>query len=250
VKAVDLDRSLIGSQQKLIELGLSFFSNPKNLFTLEEKTCYLGFYSFFAGDYENAARELKEYVAKYPDGSEIKNARSKLEEIALLEEQLKSASQQKKPAPKQAKDKTAPEVKPVVTVSPPASLQQNVPEAVFEEKPAYVAPQVQDEYAALDSAQLFSEAMAIASERPLKAIGILGKAIKSGNASPEVYGSLADIYASRKGFEKDAISTYREIMEKFPGTSAAADAKQKILKMSPSPEQRAREVNEYFLNKQ
>lgn len=246
VKAVNLDRSILGSERKLIELGLSFFANPDNLLTTEDRTYYLGVFSFFAGNYSDAARDLNTYVTSYPTGSEVAAARTRLEEIATLESQLQAMEKKPDPkpetpvTPKQPTETKPADKKPVVTA----------PVLTGEEElaPAYVAPTQTDEYASLNSEQLYSEAMAIAAQRPLKAIGILGRAIRSGKAQPECYQSLADLYASRKGFEKEAISTYREVMEKFPGTPMAAEAKQKILQMSPSPEQRAKEVSDYFSN--
>lgn len=250
VKAVDLDRSLIGSQQKLIDLGLKFFSNPTNLFTLEEQTSYLGFYSFFAGNYEDAARELKAYIANYPEGSNVKSARSKLDEITALEEQLKTLKQQPKPIKQTATPPVMKTVQPTVPASSSATVSPSETSYPAEnERPSYTPPKTEDKYAGLDPEQLYSEAMSQAKERPLKAIGLLGRALKVDSARPEFFSSLADLYASQKGFEKEAISTYRQIMDKFPGTLAASEAKRKILEMNPSPEQRAREVNEYFLNK-
>ncbi len=250
VKAVYLDRSLIGSEQKMIDLGLKFFSNPENLFTTEEKTCYLGFYSFFAGNYADARRELTDYVTRFPEGSEVAKAKQQLEEINQFEEQLRSmktpVKTPAKPPVKQAEKK--PEEKPAEAASPETAKAAD--QKSGEEKPVYVPTPKVDEYAGMDSAQLYSEAMSLAERRPLKAIGLLGRAINEGTTDPQYYQSLADLYASRKGFEKEAISTYRAIMEKFPGTMAAADAKRKILQMSPSVEQRAKEVFEHFQQKQ
>lgn len=250
VKAVYLDRSLIGSEQKMIDLGLKFFSNPENLFTTEEKTCYLGFYSFFAGNYADARRELTDYVTRFPEGSEIAKAKQQLEEINQFEEQLRSmktpVKTPAKPPVKQAEKK--PEEKPAEATSPETAKAAD--QKSGEEKPVYVPTPKVDEYAGMDSAQLYSEAMSLAERRPLKAIGLLGRAINEGTTDPQYYQSLADLYASRKGFEKEAISTYRDIMEKFPGTMAAADAKRKILQMNPSVEQRAKEVFEHFQQKQ
>jgi len=250
VKAVYLDRSLIGSEQKMIDLGLKFFSNPENLFTTEEKTCYLGFYSFFAGNYADARRELTDYVTRFPEGSEVAKAKQQLEEINQLEEQLRSmktpVKTPVKPPVKQAEKK--PEEKPAEAASP--ETDKAADQKSSEEKPVYVQTPKVDEYAGMDSAQLYSEAMSLAERRPLKAIGLLGRAINEGTTDPQYYQSLADLYASRKGFEKEAISTYRAIMEKFPGTMAAADAKRKVLQMNPSVEQRAKEVFEHFQQKQ
>lgn len=243
--AVSLDRSILGSERQLIELGQEFFANPDSLLTTEEKTYYLGLYSFFAGNYEEAAKELNSYISSFPTGTNVATAKLKLEEIATLESQIKSMEAQSKLEKQPEKTVKAPKAE--ETAKP--STAQTPPQTEAEAVASYVAPQVVDEYANLDSEQLYSEAMAIAEQRPLKAIGILGRAIKSGNAQPDCYQSLADLYASRKGFEKDAISTYREIMEKFPGTRMAEDAKQKILKLNPSPEQRAKEVSEHFTNK-
>ncbi len=249
VKAVHLNRGLIGQEQKLIDLGLNFFSNQQNLFTTEEKNCYLGFYSFFAGNYEDASRELNAYIKQYPEGSEVEKARQKLDEIALLEEQLRAITQQKKPPVKQIKTKpvTSETVKPAEQPQPanPENAGQQATSPAPESEP-YVAPVVVDEFAGLDPAQLYTEAMSIAEKRPLKAIGLLGKAIKSGDALPEYYMGLANLYASRKGFEKEAVSSYRDILQKFPGTVLASEAKRKILEMNPSPEQRAREVGEHY----
>lgn len=253
VKAVYLDRSLIGSEQKMIDLGLKFFSNPENLFTTEEKTCYLGFYSFFAGNYADARRELTDYVARFPEGSEVAKAKQQLDEINQLEEQLRAmktpAKTPAKPPVKQVEKK--PEEKPGETAaeSNPETVKTDESKS-SEETPVYVKTPKVDEYAGMDSAQLYSEAMTLAERRPLKAIGLLGRAIKEGSAEPQYYQSLADLYASRKGFEKEAISTYRAIMEKFPGTMAASDAKRKILQMNPSAEQRAKEVFEHFQQEQ
>lgn len=254
VKAVYLDRSLIGSEQKMIDLGLKFFSNPENLFTTEEKTCYLGFYSFFAGNYADARRELTDYVTRFPEGSEVAKAKQQLDEINQLEEQLRSMKTPAKtpvkppvkPADKKPEDKPAEAASPETNPESAKVADQNA----SEEKPAYVQTPKVDEYAGMDSAQLYSEAMSLAERRPLKAIGLLGRAINEGTTDPQYYQSLADLYASRKGFEKEAISTYRDIMEKFPGTMAAADAKRKILQMNPSVEQRAKEVFEHFQQKQ
>lgn len=250
VKAVYLDRSLIGSEQKMIDLGLKFFSNPENLFTTEEKTCYLGFYSFFAGNYADARRELTDYVTRFPEGSEVAKAKQQLEEINQLEEQLRSmktpVKTPVKPPVKQAEKK--PEEKPAEAASP--ETDKAADQKSSEEKPVYVQTPKVDEYAGMDSAQLYSEAMSLAERRPLKAIGLLGRAINEGTTDPQYYQSLDDLYASRKGFEKEAISTYRAIMEKFPGTMAAADAKRKVLQMNPSVEQRAKEVFEHFQQKQ
>lgn len=250
VKAVYLDRSLIGSEQKMIDLGLKFFSNPENLFTTEEKTCYLGFYSFFAGNYADARRELTDYVTRFPEGSEVAKAKQQLEEINQLEEQLRSmktpVKTPVKPPVKQAEKK--PEEKPAEAASP--ETDKAADQKSSEEKPVYVQTPKVDEYAGMDSAQLYSEAMSLAERRPLKAIGLLGRAINEGTTDPQYYQSLADLYASRKGFEKEAISTYRTIMEKFPGTMAASDAKRKILQMHPSAEQRAKEVFEHFQQQQ
>ena len=253
VKAVYLDRSLIGSEQEMIDLGLKFFSNPENLFTTEEKTCYLGFYSFFAGNYTDARRELTDYVTRFPEGSEVARARQQLDEINQLEEQLRAmktpAKTPAKPPVKQVEKK--PEEKPGETAAETAPETTKLDgQKSGEEVPVYVQTPKVDEYAGMDSAQLYSEAMGLAERRPLKAIGLLGRAIKEGNAEPQYYQSLADLYASRKGFEKEAISTYRAIMEKFPGTVAASDAKRKILQMNPSAEQRAKEVFEHFQQQQ
>lgn len=252
VKAVYLDRSLIGSEQKMIDLGLKFFSNPENLFTTEEKTCYLGFYSFFAGNYADARRELTDYVTRFPEGSEVAKAKQQLDEINQLEEQLRSmktpAKTPTKPPVKPAEKK--PEEKPADAAETSTETAKAAEQKNSEEKPVYVPTPKVDEYAGMDSAQLYSEAMSLAERRPLKAIGLLGRAIKEGSAEPQCYQSLADLYASRKGFEKEAISTYRDIMEKFPGTMAATDAKRKILQMNPSAEQRAKEVFEHFQQKQ
>ncbi len=237
--AVHLDRALLATEQNLIDLGLKFFSNPENLYTNEEKNCYLGFYSFFAGNYKDAERELNAYVKNYPDGSEIERAKARLAEIAFIEEQMKTMKPPAKPA-----------LKPVAAEKPeekqPDKPQQaRQPEATpKEEKPVF--PQPIDELAGLDASQLYNEAMAVVNQKPLKAMGILGRAISSDGAKPEYYKSLADLYAARKGFAKEAISTYRQIMDKFPGTVHAAEAKQKILEMNPSTDQRAREVSEYF----
>jgi len=253
VKAVYLDRNLIGSEQKMIDLGLKFFSNPENLFTTEEKTCYLGFYSFFAGNYADARRELTDYVTRFPDGSEVAKAKQQLEEINQLEEQLRSmknpAKTPAKPPVKQTEKR--PEEKPAdMTAETTPDTAKNDVQKGSEDKPVYVQTPKVDEYAGMDSAQLYSEAMSLAERRPLKAIGLLGRAINEGTTDPQYYQSLADLYASRKGFEKEAISTYRAIMEKFPGTMAASEAKRKILQMNPSAEQRAKEVFEHFQQQQ
>jgi len=253
VKAVYLDRSLIGSEQKMIDLGLKFFSNHENLFTTEEKTCYLGFYSFFAGNYADARRELTDYVTRFPDGGEVAKAKQQLEEINQLEEQLRSmknpAKTPAKPPVKQTEKR--PEEKPAdMTAETTPDTAKNDVQKGSEDKPVYVQTPKVDEYAGMDSAQLYSEAMSLAERRPLKAIGLLGRAINEGTTDPQYYQSLADLYASRKGFEKEAISTYRAIMEKFPGTMAASEAKRKILQMNPSAEQRAKEVFEHFQQQQ
>ena len=237
--AVHHDRALLATEQNMIDLGLIFFSDPEKLYTNEEKTCYLGFYYFFAGNYKEAAKELNTYVNKYPEGSEIERARARLAEIAFIEEQLKAMKPGKpllKPAP----------VSPIKPEEKPQDKQPAPAVAPGEEMAATLQPAAVDELAGLDAGQLYDEAMAIVNQKPLKAMGILGKAISSDGTKPEYYQSLADLYAARKGFAKEAVSTYRQIMDKFPGTIHAAEAKQKILNMNPSTEQRAREVSEYY----
>jgi hypothetical protein len=96
--------------------------------------------------------------------------------------------------------------------------------------------------------QLFAEAVSLSATRPIKAINLLSRSMSDGNPPAEHIMTLGDLYAGQQGFAKEAISTYRKIVDRYPGTKQAEEARKKILGMNPSAEQRAKEVFEYFSN--
>lgn len=243
-EAVLADRSLIGSEGKLVDLGKKHFSDNSIKHAEEEKSFYGGIFLFFAGNYDESSESLQKYVNKFPEGDKVQIAKNKLEEIVSIKQQISAAAMSDKNKAVAQTDAKPDEKK----MEPKKHLPANPVKAeITTSRPAsYVPPQTTDEYAGLSAGELYSEAMAIAPSRPTKAISLLSKATRSGDAAPEHFMTLADLYSGRKGFEKEAIATYRIIMEKFPNTALANEAKQKILGMNPGRDQRAKEVAEHF----
>ncbi len=239
-EAVLKDRKLLATENTLLSLGLAYFSNEKNSIVDEERHYYLGLFSFFNGDYDAAGTELEKLVMRFPDSRMLETAQGKIAEINLIKKQMREASVIA-PAKNIPPEKTAQNV---ATADKPATTPVKEPE-----KTAYIPPVVQDEYAAFSSDELYSEAINLANTRPTKAIGLISRAISKGSDNSAHYQTLADLYASRKGFKKEAIATYRKIIEKFPGTDAEKDARQRILSMNPSANKRSQEVTDYYLKK-
>lgn len=241
--AVLADRSLIGSEGKIVDLGKKHFNDNSIKHAEEDKLFFGGIFLFFAGNYDESGRFLQDYTNKFPEGEKIHIATNKLAEIESIKQQIAAARPDIK--------------KPVVETTAKADLkgaerkdklpEKTVKAEIVISRPASYTPTSKtDEYAGMSSQELYDEAIALMSARPAKAISLLSKSIESGGGSPELFMTLADLYSGRKGAEKEAIATYRIIMEKYPNTALAKEAKQKIINMQPSNLQRSKEVAEHF----
>lgn len=248
-EAVLADQSLIGSEGRLVDLGNKFFSDSTIIHPEEEKLFFGGLFLFFAGNYDESEKALKTYASSFPDGDKRELAQKKLEEIKALRIQLKEVA-----TPKTDKPKIVAKTEDAVGKAPKTDSAKVKNEPVKADSsnappPAYIPSLAKDEYAEWSASELFTEAMNLVSSRPTKAISLLSRATRSGSAAPEHYMTLADLYSGKKGFEKEAVATYRSIIEKFPDTELAKEARQKILSMNPDRGQRAKEVADHFSNK-
>jgi tetratricopeptide (TPR) repeat protein len=102
--AVLIDRSILGMESRLVELGLAYYKDPATRLTDEERFYFHGMFAFFAGNYDEAETELKKFVSGFPKSDNSKIANGKLEEIALLKKQLQEMAntpspQKNKPVP-------------------------------------------------------------------------------------------------------------------------------------------------------
>lgn len=246
LEALTIDRKMLAEDQGLVKNGVEYFTQQSTKTANPENIYYLGSYLFYAGDYSVARSKLNSYLNSVKNSPNVELAKEKILEMEQLEAQLIDA---KKQEAMQAKINQNQSPKPVQK-NRKLEKDENVGSVKPVKPLAYQAPEFKDEYSDLSSDQLYEEALSYASSRPTKAIKLLSRSISGGNQSNETLMLLADLYSTRKGFEKEAIQSYQRIIELDPKSDSAAEAKEKIEKMNPSNEQRARQVEDYFRAKQ
>ncbi|GAB4270004.1 MAG: hypothetical protein Kow0029_06470 [Candidatus Rifleibacteriota bacterium] len=244
LQALELDRSLLASDDGIIEKGLRYFANVAKTSDNPENLYYLGSFLFFSGNYADSRVSLEDYISKVKISPNIESAKSKLGEIQLINAQQAALLENEKARAKENKKnvESTKDIKPAAKSADKKPVVEDAKEGKNEYKP----PVYNDEYSGYDGEQLYQEALSLAATKPVKAIKLLSRSISAGNDRDDAYMLLGDLYAARKGFAKEAISAYQKIIENNPNSSLAKEARAKIIEMNPSNEQRAREVYDYF----
>lgn len=240
VEAVFENRNLLAIENEIISMGLEYFTDENNLIEDVDRKYYTGMYGFFAGNHDLAAVNLEHFIENYPENGKIARAKEILEEVNILLKQLQqSIAQQQRPA---RASSNVPESAPAQTTRQAGTEQGTSARQTVRRPP----PMPQDEYSGLSPEELYAEALNVANRRPIKAIDLLSRITVTNSAQPEHFMTLGDIYSSYSGFEKEALRAYRDLIERFPGSELASEAKQKVLQRNPSAEERSREVHEHF----
>lgn len=235
-EAVFENRNLLATENAIISEGLNYFTDKNNLIEEPDRYYFIGIYGFFAGNHDLAATNLELFIQNYPESDRIARAKKVYEEVSFLLMQLQQAIAQRQRDTKSS-----------VRERESTSLQTTRETETPSTKTATRRPAPKDKYSGLSVNDLYSEALDLANKRPVKAIDLLSRITVRDSAQPQHFMTLGDIYSGYPGFEKEALRTYRDLMERFPHSELANEAKQKILQKNPSAEERSRQVYEHFL---
>ncbi len=245
IEAIEADRDLLAQDlEKIFQAGLTYFGkqNPKT----PESSMYLGFLNFYIGEYKLAKSYLQSFVKENPEHKKIDMAKARLKEITSLLEAPAATKTTSKIKPIQKKPTTIiPQAAP--SIARTNSAQTKIATVNSEEKPVSFKSKWVDPYEGMDPEQIYQEGLAEMESNPSKAISLISRTVDMKNPDPSKLMVLGDLYGKQKGSEKSAINLYRKIMQSYPSSQMAKEARSKIIQLNPANDQRAKEVREYFM---
>ncbi|MBF0503150.1 MAG: tetratricopeptide repeat protein [Candidatus Riflebacteria bacterium] len=248
IDVVDLDpRFLDGKDSGMIQAAINYYREQKKS-DIPDSYYYLGVYQFFSQNFDYATALFQQYLAKNPSPEMVQKTRERLQAIdkakaALAESMAQTSQPAKLPVPTPTPKKNVPKIAtptpgliPVASDAAPAALTGVAPDA---------------EYAGKSADELISEATAA------REAGKIGKAINIMTAATQLAPSatnlmaLADIYyansqAGDAGATRSAVQMYHSIMNAYPNSPEANQARKRLLTYQVPVAQRSKEVLEFF----